>query len=314
MRGMSIREALESVLQCLHDGLDAGDLVAVGEALVGGRPFPDPERPDAEIAHLRRDIPRPAGAAFVHAEESGEWAAYVYKTSKPRRKYPDFVVCTFLRRDGRWRFEGGGYTSTMTGPQDADAVASKVEDMLGWQRPKRRKRSPSYVAPEARPAQAASDAAPALFASAERRNADLTPVASEAVDGAEAHLGATFPAGYREFVLAFGAATYCGRVRVYPPQRIVAELADWRERVTQYFFWDASADLLDAESVRQCIPVADTFTGDELIFHPADPSRLYVLPREEEEIFLVGADLDQALEWLCRSGRLHKKVAKRYVD
>jgi hypothetical protein len=48
--------------------------------------------------------------------------------------------------------------------------------------------------------------------------------------------------------------------------------------------------------------VADTMDGDELMMHPSEPDRLYVLPRYEGAIYVAGDGLLPAMEWLLTSG------------
>jgi hypothetical protein len=60
--------------------------------------------------------------------------------------------------------------------------------------------------------------------------------------------------------------------------------------------------------------VADTVNGDELIFHPGKPDRLFVLPVEKEQIFEAGSDLPAAIEWMCASGKLTKRFTERNFE
>ena len=60
--------------------------------------------------------------------------------------------------------------------------------------------------------------------------------------------------------------------------------------------------------------VGDTVNGDELIFHPGTPDRLFVLPVEKEQIFEAGSDLLAAVEWTCASGKLTKRFTERNFE
>lgn len=72
------------------------------------------------------------------------------------------------------------------------------------------------------------------------------------VDAAEAHLGIRFPTGYREYVTKFGEGVPGGSyIRIYPPHRILGRasnnLVQWRQRISEYWFWDLGRDVLTKE-------------------------------------------------------------------
>lgn len=136
------------------------------------------------------------------------------------------------------------------------------------------------------------------------------------VDEAEAQLGIRFPTGYREFVTRFGEGEL-GYIRVYPPRRILSglnNLAEWRQRVEEYWFWDDGKDVLTKEQVLQSVIIGDTLGGDELIVHPNNAERVYVLPRDSEDIFIAGDGLPAAIEWVCASGELVEPFAEREFE
>jgi hypothetical protein len=127
------------------------------------------------------------------------------------------------------------------------------------------------------------------------------------VDDAEARLGIRLPAGYREFIARFGEGFLGGCIRVYPPYQILEgdnNVSAWRERISEYWFWDAGADVLTKDRALECVIVADTIDGDELVAHPSAPDRLYVLPRYDEMIYVAGDGLLPAIEWMLTSGIL----------
>src|SRR5262245_48527290 len=138
------------------------------------------------------------------------------------------------------------------------------------------------------------------------------------VDAAEAQLGLRFPTGYREYVTRFGEGVLGGYyVRIYPPRRILGgnnNLAEWRERVNQYWFWDAGREVLTRKKALESVIIGDTLDGDELIVHPRRPERVYVLPRNSEEIFIAGDGLSAAIEWLCGSGTLTEPFPERQFE
>ena len=135
----------------------------------------------------------------------------------------------------------------------------------------------------------------------------LSPPAE--VNAAEAQLGIHFPSGYREYVTQFGEGVLGGSyVRIYPPRRILSganNLAEWRRRIDQYWFWDGGSNVLTKNQVLE---------GDELIVHPDNPERVYVLPRHSEDIYIAGNGLPAVIEWLCSSGTLTEAFVERNFE
>jgi hypothetical protein len=137
----------------------------------------------------------------------------------------------------------------------------------------------------------------------------LQPATLEQVAAAEAALGVRFPPGYAEFVTRFGEGAVSNWVRVYPPSRVPEEHPGQRERRQEYYFWEEGADVLTREQVTASVLLADTYNGDEVIFHPGQPAGLFVLPRDEGAIYALGGTLEEAIAWLCTSGTLTAPIA-----
>lgn len=138
------------------------------------------------------------------------------------------------------------------------------------------------------------------------------PCKAAEVQALEAELWVALPAKYREYVTLLGEGVLSSFVRIYPPARIKQELTDWRKRIDKYWFWDKSKKLLPKERALEAIILGDTLNGDELIFHPARPKTLFILPRHADKIFVAGADVLSAAEWICTSGKLVKPI-REYV-
>jgi len=139
------------------------------------------------------------------------------------------------------------------------------------------------------------------------------------VDAAEAHLGIRFPTGYREYVTKFGEGILGGSyIRIYPPHRILGgtsnNLLQWRQRISEYWFWDLGSDVLTKEEALQSVIIGDTLDGDELIVHPSNPERVFVLPRNRQEIYVAGDGLPETIEWLCSSGTLTEAFDERNFE
>lgn len=108
-----------------------------------------------------------------------------------------------------------------------------------------------------------------------------------------------------------------GRGIVYPPRRILSgdnNLAEWRKRIDEYWFWDPGRDVLTKAQALESVIIGDTFDGDEIIVHPGERERIYVLPHNSENIHVAGLGLAAAVEWLCSSGILTAAFADRNFE
>jgi len=135
---------------------------------------------------------------------------------------------------------------------------------------------------------------------------------ADEIDTVESKLWLTFPSGYREYVTKLGEGVLGGNfVRIYPPWRIEKELAEWRRRISKYWFWEKSRKLLPKERALECVVIGDTVNGDELVFHPTRSNRLFVLSGENEKAAVAGSDVLEAVEWMCSSGELTEPFSER---
>ena len=146
------------------------------------------------------------------------------------------------------------------------------------------------------------------YSSVHLMNENVVLVSPEEVAQLELQLGTKMPAGYQEFVTTLGLGILNDTVRVYTPGRIARELEGFRRRWDEYWFWDEGRDVLGKEKALESVIIADTGNGDELTFHPSQPDKLYVLPRDSGQIFEPGNSLGEAVEWILHSGVLFGDV------
>jgi hypothetical protein len=136
--------------------------------------------------------------------------------------------------------------------------------------------------------------------------APLIGVPDAEVDAAEQAFGTRFPAGYRAFITRFGRGVLGDLVRIYTPADMTRgpnNVREWRGRIDEDWFWDASAALLPKARALECICIADTVGGDELVFHPSEPDRLYVMAHDFDEAYLASTTgLEAAVDWFFTSG------------
>jgi hypothetical protein len=92
----------------------------------------------------------------------------------------------------------------------------------------------------------------------------IRPATPEGIAEAEAELGVRLPSGYVAYVERLGEGALGHFVRVNAPARLPGATLEWRERVTEYWFWDTSEAGVAPESLQERgVVVADSFDGDE---------------------------------------------------
>jgi hypothetical protein len=125
------------------------------------------------------------------------------------------------------------------------------------------------------------------------------PRASHAdVDEAERAIGTQLPAGYRTYVVERGVGTLSGTVRIYGPTTLATQVASWRARIEQHWFWGETP--IDHAGALEGICIGDTVDGHEIISLPGDPDLLFLLPRGSERARKLGRGLGAALRKLVK--------------
>jgi hypothetical protein len=134
---------------------------------------------------------------------------------------------------------------------------------------------------------------------------DKLKIVSDAeVDELETRLGVTMPVGYREFMTQLGDGNYCGYVYVLTPSYVEEPAKKWKSLDATRSNLGWHEDLLTPELVLQCIEIAHTLDGDEIVFHPSEPNKIYILPHYDHEIYLAGSTLKEALDWIFTANTL----------
>ena len=142
----------------------------------------------------------------------------------------------------------------------------------------------------------------------------LQTIAQEEIERLEKILGMPLPKGYAEYMTRLGVGDYCILLRVYSPERILAEYREVRQRWDEYFFWEAGKGVLPKEEALKCFIFADTIDGDEIIAHPDMSDRLFVLPRHDDAIYWIPRSFGAPLEWHGQNGPIREEPAFRYFE
>ncbi len=143
----------------------------------------------------------------------------------------------------------------------------------------------------------------------------LVLVSEADLEQLESHFWFSMPDGYRQFITRFGEGLLAESfIRIYPPWRISAELSAWRQRINRHWFWDDDIDALPKARASECVIIGDTLNGDELVFHPSRPQRLFVLSHDSDHVLIAGANLADSIEWMCRSHELVDPISSWDFD
>ena len=128
----------------------------------------------------------------------------------------------------------------------------------------------------------------------------------------EKTLNIAFDEDYKEYVLVYGSGILGGTyVRIFLPETIILTLQEWRNRITEYWFWDEGKEVLTKDQVLKSVRIGDTFDGDEIILYEGE---YFVLPRYSEMIYKAGNTLEETIIWLCSSGILTEAFPEREFE
>jgi len=236
------------------------------------------------------EIPKRNGA---HAE------LYVRKlwSSLVKRVGPGVSVVLLERVSEAWRISSG---STIDAASDSESdLRAALETLKGQQAHFRPKPVKAATRSRPKPGPIVTEAEGAGALASTRVIGEPRAARDQDVDEAERSLGTRFPAGYRTFVTRLGEGVYGTRVRVYLPSRVVRDLAGWRGRIEQHWFWGEKP--LSQAHALECICFGDTIDGDELVFHASDPDAIVLLPHESEKARALGRGLAASLGKLVRA-------------
>lgn len=121
-------------------------------------------------------------------------------------------------------------------------------------------------------------------------NPPLQPVSLEELSEVENELGFLFPDDYRTFITTFGAGYTNFSIRTFTPREILQSFLDeTRDRLSECWFWQEDPKILTQSRAVECVPFFDSGGGDDIIFHPSDRDRWFILPHEEENIIVVSS-------------------------
>lgn len=107
------------------------------------------------------------------------------------------------------------------------------------------------------------------------------------IEDIESRLGFTFPEDYRQFINTVGIGETEFHLRALPLQD--SYLFESGRLAFHYWFWDKSSNILTRAHAMECVGFFDSADGDQIIFHPSNRNRWFILPHEEEEVIVVSS-------------------------
>jgi hypothetical protein len=151
-----------------------------------------------------------------------------------------------------------------------------------------------------------------IIANYNTHKTDLFVADEEDILACEKTLNINFDEDYKAYVSEFGSGILGGTyVRIYLPETIMLTLDEWRNRITEYWFWDEGKDVLTKEEVLSSVRIGDTYDGDEIVLLK---NEYFVLPRHSEMIYKAGTTLEETITWLCSSGILTEAFSERNFE
>ena len=116
----------------------------------------------------------------------------------------------------------------------------------------------------------------------------LLPISIESLESVEAQLGFTFPDDYRAFITTLGTGeTEFGFGAWSPKDILKVGIGEMRSRLSEFWFWDKSPDILTQSQAIECVPFFVSGDGDDILFHPSDRKHWFILGHEEEMVIVV---------------------------
>jgi hypothetical protein len=119
-------------------------------------------------------------------------------------------------------------------------------------------------------------------------NSPLRTISIQKLSEIEDHLGFLFPEDYRAFITTVGIGEAEFHLRALSPQHIFDEnLFELRGRLAEFWFWDKTPEILTQAHAVECVPFFDSSDGDDIIFHPSNRNRWFLLPHSDEAVIVV---------------------------
>lgn len=262
-------------------------------------------------AELRLDalgrLPPPEARFVGAAETRARWVTF--GVAQTRDGVGSRVAARDLFRDrsGALRLETLSVAFVSATSDDDDALRSEFAKLVA-------QRSGVATRAAARVTHAAPPDQPCRISDILWLGLAAPPYDPDAPRALAADIGGELPKGYARYVQRFGEAIECNLVRVHTAAQIREELDDFRLGMDAYWHWAPSEDGLDRDQIVECVRLADTLDGDQLVFHPQRPGRTYVLPRNANDVITLPGGLASALAWLCESGDLNAPCPVRYAE
>lgn len=135
----------------------------------------------------------------------------------------------------------------------------------------------------------------------------IQPVSLAEVEHLEIRLGIRLPDGYRGFITRFGDGFYCDLFRIYTPSEILRKYSEYQDlwgasytpddQGKARWYYEGSEVVLNPSELEQSYIIGDTKDGDQLVFYPLQPDKIFVIPRGDRKTTALRADLSDLHQW-----------------
>ncbi len=137
---------------------------------------------------------------------------------------------------------------------------------------------------------------------------DIQPVTHAEVEALQSALGLPLPVGYVEFITRFGEGLYCDFFRILSPKETLERALEVRRWWQERWFFESPESLLTQEQAVSGFMIASSIDGDQIVFYPPQPEKLYILPRHSRDIQIIRADFSDLHTWGTDDGSTHLRT------
>ncbi len=145
-------------------------------------------------------------------------------------------------------------------------------------------------------------------------NDDVELIEPEVIDELEVSIGCRLPRGYREILTKLGVGTYCDLINLITPKDVIDRTAKQRELWGAYYDWERGGHILSLDRAKNAYLIAQSIDGDDILLHPEDSSRLFVLPRHNDTVYWLDSDFSDPLAWQSEDGPVNQPPPFRYFE
>ncbi|MEM8530421.1 MAG: hypothetical protein AAGF95_06240 [Chloroflexota bacterium] len=124
-------------------------------------------------------------------------------------------------------------------------------------------------------------------------------------------MGFELPDSYHIYSTTLGRGWLCDTIWMFEPAFIQSEYQTIRNR------WAALTQLptnITQEQLQMSIPIAKTDEGDQFIYNPLSPERIFILPGHNNIVYWTSSTFQSLLQWESAQGVVQKTPTFLYFE